>query len=140
VVTPAPKRRWFRYSLWTLFMVVTVFCCWLGYELNWVWQRHEAFKKGQVGVDESLDNSFGPGPANVPAPLWLFGEPGYSIIWFNTAQESLVPTAEELVAIERIKRLFPEAQIGFMYTPPKRPQPVPEKTRQSGSAYDGFKL
>ena len=71
---------------------------------------------------------------------WLFGDPGYSIIWFNTAQESLVPRVEKLVAIERIKRLFPEAQIGFMYTPPKRPQPVPEKTRQSGSAYDGFKL
>ena len=37
----APKRRWFRFSLRMMFVVVTVFGCWLGYELNWIRQRHE---------------------------------------------------------------------------------------------------
>ena len=31
-----PKRRWFRFafSLRTLFIVVTLFGCWLGYQIN----------------------------------------------------------------------------------------------------------
>jgi len=39
-LTPAPKRRWFRWSLRTMFVVVTV-CGWIGYQLNWIRQRHE---------------------------------------------------------------------------------------------------
>jgi hypothetical protein len=35
----APNRRWFQWSLRTLFVVVTVFGCWLGYEFNWIRQR-----------------------------------------------------------------------------------------------------
>jgi hypothetical protein len=38
----APKRRWFAYSLRTLFVVVTVFGCWLGWNINIVRQRREA--------------------------------------------------------------------------------------------------
>jgi hypothetical protein len=38
-MTPAPKGRWFRFSLRTLFVVVTVFGCWMGYEVNWIRQR-----------------------------------------------------------------------------------------------------
>jgi hypothetical protein len=30
-MTPAPKRRWFQFSLRTMFVVVTVFACWLGW-------------------------------------------------------------------------------------------------------------
>ena len=30
----APKRRWPRFSLRTLFVVVTVLCCWLGWRLE----------------------------------------------------------------------------------------------------------
>jgi hypothetical protein len=38
-MTPAPKRRWFRYSLRTMFIAMT-FGCWLGYNLNWIQERH----------------------------------------------------------------------------------------------------
>jgi hypothetical protein len=34
-MAPAPKRRW-SYSLRTLFVVVTVLCCWLGWNLHLV--------------------------------------------------------------------------------------------------------
>ena len=40
-MTPAPKRRWFRFSLRTLFVVVTVLCLWLGWNVHQVQQRKE---------------------------------------------------------------------------------------------------
>jgi hypothetical protein len=42
----APRRRWFAFSLRALFVVVTVFGCWLGYQLNWIRERHEALSTG----------------------------------------------------------------------------------------------
>ena len=35
----APNRRWFRFSLWALFLVVTVFGIWLGWQVNIVRRR-----------------------------------------------------------------------------------------------------
>jgi hypothetical protein len=35
----APKRRWFQFSLRTLFVVVTVFAIWLGWQLKTVRDR-----------------------------------------------------------------------------------------------------
>ena len=37
-----PRRRWFRYSLRTLFVVLTVFCVWLGVQVKWIRDRREA--------------------------------------------------------------------------------------------------
>jgi hypothetical protein len=34
-----PKRRWFRFSLRTLFVLVTVLCLWLAYQMSFVHQR-----------------------------------------------------------------------------------------------------
>jgi hypothetical protein len=47
-MTPATKRRWFRFSLRTLFVVVTLLCCWLGYQLNWIRQRHAVLSRPGV--------------------------------------------------------------------------------------------
>jgi hypothetical protein len=44
----APPRHWFRFSLRTLFLVVTVAGCWMGYYLNWARERHEALRTGAV--------------------------------------------------------------------------------------------
>ena len=38
-MTSAPNRRWFRWSLRTMFVVVTVFCVWLGWNAKIVHQR-----------------------------------------------------------------------------------------------------
>ncbi len=38
-MTHAAKRRWFRFSLRTLFVVVTVFGVWLGWEIKYVRDR-----------------------------------------------------------------------------------------------------
>jgi hypothetical protein len=34
-----PKRRWFRFSLRTLFLLVTVIACWLGWQVHVVQHR-----------------------------------------------------------------------------------------------------
>jgi len=46
---PLPPRRWFRFSLRTMFVVVTVFAVWLGYQVNWIRER----KKLRVEWEES---------------------------------------------------------------------------------------
>ena len=43
------RRRWFRFSLRTLFVVLTVLCFvlggWVAYQLNWISQRHAAIAR-----------------------------------------------------------------------------------------------
>jgi hypothetical protein len=50
----APKRRWPRFSLRTLFVVVTVLGCWLGYQLNWIRQRHDFLARNQAAQIEEI--------------------------------------------------------------------------------------
>lgn len=87
----APKRRWFRWSLRTLFVVVTVFAVWLGYYIDWIQRRHALIAKHQANMDrfqglEPKDQDLRwkvvrPVPAAIrpqhtsPRLLWLFGEP-----------------------------------------------------------------
>jgi hypothetical protein len=42
------QRRWFRFSLRTLFLAVTVLACWLGYYLNWIRERHALLEEPNV--------------------------------------------------------------------------------------------
>ena len=108
---PAP-RRWFSFSLRTMFVVVRVFACWLGYELNWIRQRHEALDK------DGFTSEAPPASADfVTAPgwLWLFGERGYDTIWFkvpNDERDGMELNPAEVAEVARVSRLFPEAEIG----------------------------
>jgi hypothetical protein len=53
-MTPLPKRRWFAFSLRTLFVVVTLVACWLGYELNWIRQRRDFAARVETEDAEQL--------------------------------------------------------------------------------------
>ena len=125
-MTPAPKRRWFRFafSLRTLFIVVTVFGCWLGYSLNWIKQRH-AFIADEVLVRErhpthdtwsaSLAGR-SKTPPRAPGMLWIFGEDGWSSL--EVLAEAV--TVDELTdhdwdRIMEARSLFPEAKIGTVH-------------------------
>ena len=46
-MTPPPKRRWLRWSLRTLFVVVTVVACWLAYAIPWI-KAHREFLAASV--------------------------------------------------------------------------------------------
>jgi len=82
-----PKRRWFRFSLRTLFVLVAIIGVFCAYQINWIRQRHELRQiyrarfaqfndlKAERGVADTLntyiDNSQRPPSHNL---LWVFGE------------------------------------------------------------------
>jgi hypothetical protein len=51
---PKPRRR-FRFSLRTMFVLVTALCVWLGYQLNWIRQRRNVLGSGEVLVFDEVD-------------------------------------------------------------------------------------
>ena len=79
----SPRRRWFRFSLRTLFAAVTVLCVvggWVAYQLNWIRER-QAFREsgkivGRWGTMHDPD---------APGTLWLFGETGESGLGLEVA-------------------------------------------------------
>jgi hypothetical protein len=54
-MTPALNRRWFRFSLRTLFMVVTVFGCWLGWQVSIVRERKSLLRSLESRASDSYD-------------------------------------------------------------------------------------
>ena len=120
-----PRRRWFRprYSLTTLFLLVTVFGCWLGYSLNWIKQRREFLALDNVShivatyedwtffhgrpVDKRIEQP------NAPGILRLLGEEGVAAI-------SVTPNGSAAVVGEQIdcgRLLFPEALVSSTVYP-----------------------
>jgi hypothetical protein len=116
-----PRRRWFRFSLRALVLVVTIVACWFGYYSNWASERRSA----KVWIDAHKANTFWHGPAAraglFPWQLRLFGELPVDLIWTEIRDEA---PADYLQQTERIRRLFPEANFndGFTrYYPPQEP-------------------
>jgi hypothetical protein len=98
-----PPRRWFRFSLRTMFVLVTVACDWLGYHLHWINQRHTALQwmKTHSGHPD--------GECLPPIRLWSLGESGV---------ESLIVVVEEQERIQRgieLRALFPESKMYRLY-------------------------
>jgi hypothetical protein len=123
-MTAAPNRRWFRFSLRTLFVLVTAAACWFGYQLNWIRQRHQFM--AQATADEasrrhSQWETFGytmsPIEGNLaPWLLRLLGEKGVSR--FTVRVSAPVPdkfNEDDCARILKSQRLFPEAKIVYGY-------------------------
>jgi hypothetical protein len=114
-----PSRHWFQWSLRTLFVVFTVVACTLGYELNWIRQRHELLTTGRFVAH---DDGTAPGGlilvgVRAPGLLWLLGESGHQSISVmlhggssNQSDDSI--WAEE-ADLERILHLFPESVVAL---------------------------
>jgi hypothetical protein len=112
-MTPAPKRRWFQWSLRTLFVVVTLVACCLGYQLNWIRERHSLIDvPQQTGVDPEYDIALMPmslraslqvETKDAPWPLRWLGERGVYTLYMRDD----MPESE----VARIRALFPEAEI-----------------------------
>jgi hypothetical protein len=112
MVTTPTRRRWFQFSLATMFVVVTVFAVFVAYHVNWIHQRHELLA--------SERDDFGLWPpqmvemkeARPPSLLWIFGEPGYNVVEVivNDSPEDAI-TESELDTLRHAQRLFPESEI-----------------------------
>ncbi len=97
-----PRRRWFRFSLRALFLVVTAFGCWLGYQLNWIRQREEFLASGR-GSESIYVISHQ--PIRAPRVLSLLGERGRVLIEVSDSRD-----------VAEARRLFPEANISHAGT------------------------
>jgi hypothetical protein len=118
-MTPAPKRRWFRFSLRTLFVVVTISGIalgWVAYQLNWIRQRRELVHRTDIEALMWADGDY----PTAPGLMWLFGEQGYDIIEI-IVDLPIDPTIDvppdrertetETALLERARSLFPEAEV-----------------------------
>jgi hypothetical protein len=125
-MTAAPRRRWFKFGLRTMFALFTIVCGWVGYQINWIRERHAFVEEIE---SSTFDVNFSPAPIEkwvvVPQPplsLRIFGEqyaPFASLYYWDETPSQLVSNA---------KGLFPEANIEcagprpiFLRYPPTTP-------------------
>jgi hypothetical protein len=94
-----PHRRWFRFSLKTVLVVMTlasIALAWARFSLDWIHERQTA-EFADFGGDQFVDASKLP---RAPGGLWLFGEKGRGQVVCRNASD-----------LERYSRLFPEAKV-----------------------------
>ena len=111
-----PKRRRLRFSLRTLFVVMTVAAMltgWGVYQVNWIHRRHEVLEKYDGDLAE-------PGGAiKVPGMLWVYGERPVATIYVYLPDDPNDPALghwfDSHPEVVRIQRLFPEATINGRY-------------------------
>jgi hypothetical protein len=98
-----PKRRWYQFSLRTIFVlvfVVSIPLAWVGYSLNWIRQRQEYRKRYYTGMGMGGTVSEITG-VRAPGGLWLFGESGYfEMNWSGDPKNK-----------KECQRLFPESKL-----------------------------
>jgi len=109
-MTAAPNRRWFRFSLRTLFVVMTLagaLIGWLVWELRYIHDR--TAMRGWIlqhggGVPKPAAILNLPNPAT-RIPFWreLLGD--------ETAPVVILPPGLLTADLEQIKRTFPEAEV-----------------------------
>jgi len=134
----AKRFSFVRFSLRSLFVLVTAICLFLGYELNWIKRRHafldehikafhseathlEKYSEPEKRVYYRVHNRK---PVRAPYLLWLFDEPGWGELDFVltdglTKKESgseyvrwiTFYTSSSHPVVVKARRLFPEAKI-----------------------------
>jgi hypothetical protein len=106
-------RRWFRFSLRTLFVIVTLFACWLAWQLSIVRMRQSALRqlKALPGVEVTTAAAWGRlFPTAPPVPVaripmyrtWLGDEAIQEISHFHFVNEA---------EVQRLANRFPEARV-----------------------------
>lgn len=111
-------RRWFRFSLRTFFVLLTLFGAWLGYQVNWIRQRSEALKQIRstnepyaVTSDPDAKRFDGKG-----APWIVRATNNATAHHFMILQKDF-PAEKASGRIQRLRRLFPEATFSVFQEP-----------------------
>ena len=117
-----PRRRWLRFSLSTCFILVTLVAVWLGVQMKWIKDRHQATKPqsatnfGGRLASTGHDIAYYAG-SGTPAPwsLRIFGEQGcYSVAVVPENEDA--PTVNDKQALRQVRLLFPEAKVKYVKT------------------------
>ena len=144
-----------RFSLRAFFVAVTAICLWLGYELNWIRQRHDFLARQDQFADDFNDATI---DLDYKVPrveilsrsspnaglLWLFGEE------HMTSMDVLIVVDEDEIDgtfpidgyddVKAAQRLFPEAQIVAAVMPKRdflrRPPAPPAESEETETATD----
>jgi hypothetical protein len=128
------RRRWFRFSLRSMFVLVTVLCCWLGWEASVVKHRKQTLKEvQQKGVfqfmpAESFAKTFPPGTQTPPIATiprlrsWL-GDSAVQTIYYTAHYEGF-----SQAELDRLAKIFPEAQFVEQLAEPCHPGCFPSGT------------
>ena len=109
-----PERRWFRFSLRTLFVVVTLFGllgAWIRSQQKWISDREAALKSADPNY---WTPEFNINPTPAPITLRPFGARGISgILIIDMERQPLLK--------EKLEELFPKAKIVKSNVPGPRP-------------------
>jgi hypothetical protein len=113
-----PKSRWFRFSLRSLFIIVTVLGCWLGWESSVVRQRKALLKKLDASIAFELTTAEewqrryinGPPPGEPVAKVRLVRR------WLGDVAIQEIGYYEHIYSassaeLSQAKRVFPEARL-----------------------------
>jgi hypothetical protein len=114
MIETKPKRRWFRFSLRTLFVFVTIACIWLGSQASTVYHRRQLLSR--------LDS------------VVLRGFPTYKTIMFHGNPcriEGEVMTAEEY-QLPWIRRAFGDKLVPIIGLPERM---SPEEVKEFKTAF-----
>jgi hypothetical protein len=116
----APKRRWFRFSLRTMFVVVTALCIWLVVHEKWVKDRARVLRwldqfpaaSGEPPMYYVADDIH-----HKPAPLSLLvlGDRTIRIVHVPFGDDASLEIAE--LRVRDARRLFPEAEVRLLHRP-----------------------
>jgi hypothetical protein len=106
-MTPTPERRWFRFSLRTLFVVVSLICgagAWTQYPLHWIREREAVLARDDVAV-----------PVACFLTLNVWDSPPWPLNWFGAEAAGFpafyLPAGTTDDELARIQRLFPETDV-----------------------------
>ena len=123
---PTRRRSRLRFSLRALFVLVTLFACFLAYEVNWIRRRHK-FLEDQDQLTHALTDATWdinydfpkveilPGRVEAPGFLWIFGEetlPSLDVLVVQ--QDNQIDPERPADSYEEVRTahsLIPEAQI-----------------------------
>lgn len=132
-MTEQTKRRWYSFSLRTMFILVTVLCVWLGWQLNLVRERRNALNEPAIVAKFNTTTADAyaamyagtpPDPvARISFVRRMLGDEAIQQIWYQGWGD--VPTAEELA---RMQSLFPEATMSEYLPEPCHPGCFPRGT------------
>jgi len=126
-----PPRRWFVFSLRTMFVVLTIFACWLGWELRIVRQRQAMLRwveehGGHIDTYDApvhwvdmTDPEIQAMRRTFPAARRLFGDQPIALVLFEEGGQA------DDEDIDRIVAIFPEAFAGIV---PPSPAATPPDT------------